>query len=656
MKTVGRRGVGVLLARSSLAVAALAAMAAVSGAAKPGQGQAVGGSGGRIMPPEGEYEVSVRRSIMVPMRDGIELSTDLYFPEGAGDKLPVILLRTPYDKNNYWRRERGAPYIFGQHGYVVAVQDKRGKYESYKGRYAMYNGDGLDGYDTVDWLAEQSWSDGKVATFGCSYLGDVQILQSRHRNPHLTAMVPQHSGGSYGAIDGRIRYGGLFAGGALELAYGFGWFWGSGNKVYYGPPDNMDASEWFTSAQADMFEQRPTLPEIDYEEAWNTLPIVDMVSARGGPLTDWEDLLEADLVGEYWDDFGYLQDDDRFDVPALFINSWYDYGARDLFHEFNLLRRNAASVRGRDNQFIITSPSTHCGSESATERTVIGERDMGDARKNFWRIYLDWFDHWLKGVDNGVTEMAKVQYYMMGANEWREAGEWPLANTELTPYYLHSDGRANGRFGSGTLGTAPPRNEPADLFTYDPGTPVPSRGGQWCCLGTRLMRAGSFDQSETEMRHDVLVYTSPVLERGVEVTGPIEVVLYVSSSAKDTDFTAKLVDVTPDGKAYNIQEGIMRARYREGYDRKVWMSVGEVAKLRIDMYASSNYFAPGHSIRLEISSSNFPRFDRNLNTGGNNYDESEWEVARQTVHHSAEYPSHLLLPVIPQRAATASVQ
>ncbi len=639
-----------------LGVVVLTGLAAVSAGATPGQRASMQDSGGRILPPQGDYEVSVRRSIMVPMRDGVELSTDLYFPEGAGDKLPVILLRTPYDKNNYWRSERGAPYIFGKHGYAVAVQDKRGKFESYQGRYAMYNRDGLDGYDTVDWLAAQSWSNGKVGTYGCSYLGDVQILQSRHRNPHLTAMVPQHSGGSYGAIDGRVRYGGIFAGGALELAYGFGWFWGAGNKIYYGPPEGMDASEWFTSGQAELFQQRPTLPEIDYEQTWNTLPVIDMIRAQGGPLTDWEDLLEADLVGPYWDDFSYLRDDDQFDVPALFINSWYDYGTRDLFHEFNLLRRNAMSERGRDNQFIITSPSTHCGSERATEHTIIGERDMGDARKNFWRIYLDWFDHWLKGVDNGVTEMAKVQYYLMGANEWREAQEWPIASTEFTPFYLHSDGRANGRFGSGELSTALPGDEAPDRFTYDPGTPVPSRGGQWCCLGTPLMAAGSFDQSEIEMRHDVLVYSTPVLQEGVEVTGPIEAVLYVSSSATDTDFTAKLVDVAPDGSAYNIQEGVMRARYREGFDRKVWMTDGEVVQLRVDLYATGNYFAPGHRIRLEVSSSSFPRYERNLNTGGNNYDEKEWVVAEQTVHHSAEYPSHVILPVIPARNATASAQ
>ncbi len=646
MKTLTGRDVSSMMARIPLALAALVALSAATTSQQRG---AMDEPGGRILPPEGEYEISVRRSIMVPMRDGVELSTDLYFPEGAGDKLPVILLRTPYDKNNYWRRERGAPYIFAKHGYAVAVQDKRGKYESFKGQYAMYNGDGLDGYDTVDWLAEQSWSSGKIGTYGCSYLGDVQILQSRHRNPHLTAMVPQHSGGSYGAIDGRIRYGGLFSGGAFELGFGFGWFWGSGNKVYYGPPDGMDASEWFASPQAELFEQEATLPEIDHEEAWNTLPIVDMIRDQAGPLTDWEDLLEADLVGPYWEGFSYLEDDDRFDVPALFVNSWYDYGARDLFHQFNLLRRNATSARGRDNQFIITSPSTHCGSESATERTIIGERDMGDARKNFWRIYLDWFDHWLKGVDNGDTEMAKVQYYMMGANEWREAAEWPLGNTEFRRYYLHSGGDANGRYGSGALSITPPDEEPADGFTYDPGTPVPSRGGQWCCLGTRQIAAGSFDQSEIEMRHDVLVYTSPVLEEGVEVTGPIEAVLYVSSSTKDTDFTAKLVDVSPDGRAYNIQEGIMRARYRAGYDKKVSMSPDQVVELRIDMFATSNYFAPGHRIRLEVSSSNFPRFDRNLNTGGRNYDESEWVVAQQTVHHSAEYPSHIILPVIPQR-------
>ena len=328
------------------------------------------------------------------------------------------------------------------------------------------------------------------------------------------------------------------------------------------------------------------------------------------------------------------------------VNSWYDYGAADMLYEFNLLQRNSESARSRDNQFIIISPSTHCGSESLTEKTVIGERELGDARLPYWRIYVDWFDRWLKGVDNGVTDMPKVQYYLMGKNEWRGADRWPLPGTEFKKYYLHSDGHANSLFGTGTLSVVPPGSEPLDEYTYDPGNPVPWIGGITCCTGSPEAPVGSFDQRRVESRNDVLVYSSQVLEEGIEVTGPIEVVLYVSSSAKDTDFTAKLIDVYPDGIAYNVQEGILRARYREGFDKKVWMSGGEVYEVRIDLHATSNYFCPGHRMRLEVSSSSFPRFDRNLNTGGNNYDETEWVVAENAIHHSGARASYLLIPVI----------
>jgi putative CocE/NonD family hydrolase len=243
--------------------------------------------------------------------------------------------------------------------------------------------------------------------------------------------------------------------------------------------------------------------------------------------------------------------------------------------------------------------------------------------------------------------MPKLHIYVMGKNEWRGESEWPPARTRSTRYYLHSDGRANSRSGSGALDVSPPGDEPPDRYIYDPENPAPSRGGPVCCTGTPDAPEGSFDQSEIETRNDVLVYSTPALTEGIEVTGPIEAVLYVSSSAVDTDFTAKLVDVYPDGTAYNVQEGILRARYRQGFDRKVWMKAGEVVEVRIDLQATSNYFPPGHRIRLEVSSSNFPRFDRNLNTGGNNFDEVTWIVAENAVHHDQIFPSYLLLPIIP---------
>jgi putative CocE/NonD family hydrolase len=316
---------------------------------------------------------------------------------------------------------------------------------------------------------------------------------------------------------------------------------------------------------------------------------------------------------------------------------------------FNLYRTNAVSERSREHQYCIMSPMNHCRSEDATDATCIGARAVGAAGLPYDELYLRWFDHWLKGEPNGVTEMPKLRIFVMGRNEWRGEAEWPLARTVWTPYYLHSDGRANSRYGDGVLSTAPPVTEQHDSFVYDPLFPVPTVGGPICCTGGAVPEGG-YDQSEVEMRADVLVYTTRPLEQGVEITGPLEAVLYVSSSAPDTDFTAKLVDVYPDGTAYILQEGILRARYREGLDRTVWMEPDGVYEVRIDLEATSNWFSPGHRIRLDISSSSFPRWDRNLNTGGNNYDEAEANLATNRVHHSARYPSRIVLPVIPHRA------
>lgn len=573
--------------------------------------------------PEPHYAVRLEPSVMVPMRDGIRLSTDLYFPEGVRERLPAVLMRTPYDKNRARGEESTARWFAGQ-GYVVAVQDKRGKYES-EGLYVVSGGDVPDGDDTINWLARQSWSTGKVGTYGCSYLGEVQVKLAQSRNPNLAAMIPQAAGGGIGTAGDRYRYFGAWNGGAFELAAGVGWFREAGSKR----------------------NPAPALPTVDYRQLWSHLPLVDIMDAAKAPPTDWREFVSHGLSDPWWDQFDYLTDADRFDVPALHVNSWYDFGVAETLYEFNLFRRNAVSPLGRDHQYVIISPTTHCRSESATERTIVGQRDVGDARFDFHGAYLRWFDHWLKGMDNEVTRMPKVQIYVMGRNQWRAESEWPLARTEFTRYYLHSDGGANSRSGTGTLATVLPGDEPGDTIVYDPGNPVPSVGGPICCTGTPDAPEGAFDQSAVETRNDVLVYTTPPLERGIEVTGPIQLVMYVSSSAKDTDFTGKLVDVYPDGHAYNVQEGILRARYREGFGRTVWMERGGVYQLTIDLQATSNYFGPGHRIRLEVSSSNFPRFDRNLNTGGNNYSEIAMVAATNTVHHSQRYPSHVVLPVVP---------
>lgn len=571
--------------------------------------------------PAPKYKVRIEKSVMVPMSDGVKLSTDLYIPEGAGDKLPVIVIRTPYDKNA-WRPERSPAYIFAGQGYIVAIQDVRGKFES-EGNYIVSAADAKDGFDMINWATVQPWSSGKVGTYGCSYLGENQMEMARLRNPNHLAMIPQAAGGSR-------NYFACYLNGAFELSGCLGWFRGSGSKL---PRVGSSAP--------------PALPEIDYRQIWRTLPLLDMMNKASGPPTDWEGFVTHAPRDPWWDQFGYVKDTDRFNVPALHINSWYDFGVADTLKLFNQLSKNSDSARARDNQFAIISPTVHCSSEGASANTMVGERSVGDAQFDFWSIYLKWFDYWLKGVDNGVTKMPKLHIYVMGRNKWREENEWPLARTQFTNYYFHSDGHANSRFGTGSLSTMKPGKESPDNYTYDPKTPTPSVGGPLCCTGTADAPSGVFDQSDVETRHDVLVYSTPVLKQGIEVTGPLQVVLYVSSSALDTDFTAKLVDVYPDGTAFNIQESILRARYREGFDKKVWMKQGEVYEVRIDLQATSNYFPPGHRIRLEISSSNFPRFDRNLNTGGNNYDETEWKVATNTIHHTNVYPSHIVLPVIP---------
>jgi len=593
--------------------------------------------------PAAKYQVRLDKSVMVPMRDGVRLSTDFYFPEGLTGKLPVILMRTPYNKKK-WRDAE--PYMsptrfFAGQGYVVAVQDVRGKFES-EGQYIFAGNDARDGYDMTSWLAKQSWSNGKVGAYGCSYLGEVQYQQATQRNPNLTALIPQAAGPV------QYRAGGGSDGGVLELATMVGWVRTFGSTMYYRPPPGTSAEKF--REFADVYNPEPVLPDVDYRKIWWSLPTLDMLRKANSPPTDWDDIVSHDFGDPWWNKTDFIRASDRFDVPALHINSWYDFGVGETLKLFNQMSKNADSARGRDNQFAIISPTTHCKSETTTEHTFVGHRDMGDARFDHFGTYMRWFDYWLRGQDNQVTKMPKLQLFVMGRNQWRSENEWPLARTQFTKYYLHSDGRANSRFGSGTLSPVTPAQESPDSYTYDPAVPVPSAGGTVClaCSHSNDVVDGAVDQSDIEARNDVLVYSTGKLSQGVEVTGPIEAVLYVSSSAKDTDFLMKLVDVQPDGTAFNVQEGILRARYREGYEKKLFMKAGEVYQLHLNLHATSNYFGPGHQIRLEVTSSNFPRFERNLNTGGNNYDETKWITANNQIHHDARYPSHILLPVIPE--------
>jgi putative CocE/NonD family hydrolase len=347
-----------------------------------------------------------------------------------------------------------------------------------------------------------------------------------------------------------------------------------------------------------------------------------------------------------WYRGGLWHDDQPINVPGFWFMSWYDVSVGPNLAAYNHVRKTARPEIGRQ-QYAIIAPTLHCGYTRATENTVVGERSMGDARLDYSELTYGWFDHFLKGDDNHVLEtMPKVKYFTMGMNKWQTSETWPPQGAQPMTLFLGGGGKANSLNGDGALAAAAPAADSPDSFTYDPMNPVPSYGGNVCCTGNAVS-GGAFDQRKMEARADILVYTSEPLPVGTEVSGPIEATLYVSSDAKDTDFTVKLIDVYPDGTAYNLDETIQRMRYRDGYEKPlVWMELGKVYQVVLQPMTTSNYFEAGHRIRLEVSSSNFPRFDRNLNTGGNNYDEAKGVVAHNAVHHSKQYPSQIKLSVV----------
>jgi hypothetical protein len=323
---------------------------------------------------------------------------------------------------------------------------------------------------------------------------------------------------------------------------------------------------------------------------------------------------------------------------------------------YNFVRRTARPDVA-DHQYAVIAPTLHCSYKRATENTKVGERVMGDARLDWDALTYGWFDHFLKGEDNGILDkMPRVRYFTMGLNKWQSAETWPPEGAQPMTFYLTSAGKANTLKGDGALTNGPGSSDAPDSFTYDPMKPVSSYGGNVCCEGNALT-GGAMDQRKMEDRDDILVYTSEPFKEGVEASGPIDVTLYVSSDVKDTDFTVKVIDVLPDGTAYNLDETIQRLRYRNGYDKPLaWMEPGKVYKVAFQPLTTSNYFDAGHRLRIEVSSSNFPRFDRNLNTGGNNYDEATGVVARNAVHHSSQYPSQITITVVKHKPDSKSAK
>jgi putative CocE/NonD family hydrolase len=593
---------------------------------------------GEGLPPPRYHDWEHRKEIMVPMRDGVRLSTDVVLPKGAEGPLPTVLVRTPYafekmvdpDENRYVTG-------FASHGYAVVIQNERGRHFS-EGEYSFLAGARTDGPDTIDWIAQQPWSNGKVGTIGCSSSAEHQLgMAAANRSAHA-AMIPMAAGAGIGAIPGVWSQGLFYRGGVPALGIWIWWYRDYGNIERPLLPDDLDHEGRIRYRSSFNFTVEKFFTDSTDPVHWY-LPSAEILRSIEAPLTDFDQFMTLTPADPEWLKTDFIRDGDRPEVPALHVNSWYDPGISEQIKLFSYLSEN-----GVPNQYLIIPPTSHCAMTGSTAKHKVGDRDLGDIRyggrdQGYQKLSLDWFDYWLKGEDNGVLDRPRVEAFVMGKG-WVSGDRWPLEGTDFVPYYLHSDGNANTGLGTGTLSVERPGDEPADVYRYDPMAPVPSRGG--ICCGADVVK----DQSPNEMRADVLVYSTPPLSKGVTVLGPVEVVLYVSSSARDTDFAVKLIDVFPDGKAYNLYDDILRARYRDGYDRQVFMEEGGVYELRFNQVVTGNHFEEGHRIRIEITSSNFPNFERNLNTGGNNFDETEGVVATNIVHHSALRPSHIVLPIL----------
>ncbi len=552
------------------------------------------------------YAVEMRLGLQVPMRDGVKLSADLYVPRADGP-FPTILIRTPYSNNSEPQVARAR--ALANNGYAVVLQDTRGRWDS-GGDYYPLKDEGIDGFDTQEWIGAQPWSNGKIGTSGGSYLGHTQWQSAPYGSPNLTAMAPRVMGGNFFKL---LRPGGAFD---LNLCA----TWGASTSEH--THQIVEYNQW-----SDLFY---------------TLPLQGLDQAAGRSLPFWQDLLAHPNYDEYWAAMNIEERWGEIGVPALNMGGWYDIFVQGTLACFNGMRQHGRTPSARRSQAII-GPWAH----SLSVSPKVGDIDFGShSMYDLDLLEYRWWEQWLRGVDTGILDEAPLRLFIMGTNVWRDEQEWPLARTAWQQWYLHSNGSANTLRGDGALAPNAPGDEPTDHFVYDPHYPVQTNGGNICCA-PHITPWGPYDQRGVEMRSDVLCYTSDPLQEDLEVTGPITLVLYATTDGCDTDWTAKLVDVAPSGYAKNLCDGIVRARYRESMTEPTLLEPNQVYRYEINVGVTANVFRKGHCIRIEVSSSNFPRFDRNLNTREMWGTNSEMRVARQTVYHDRDQASHLLLPVIP---------
>ncbi len=577
------------------------------------------------------YSVKVDFNVPVRMRDGATLYADVFRPDAAG-QFPALITRTPYDKSSPQNRSGTLDAVrAAMNGYAAVVQDVRGRYTS-DGEFYTFVNEITDGYDSIEWLASQAWCTGKVGTYGISYVGATQWLAAKSKPPSLTAIAPGFTADDY-------HEGWTWQGGAFELGFNLSWGIGALSSANWGK-----ISAQLGLGAGDL--ERLIAAKDALCGGFSHLPLSDMPHLQNGIAPYYYDWIAHPEYDDYWKSVCIAESHADIAIPAFNVGGWYDIFLGGTIRNYLGMRTNGASGAARNGQRLLIGPWIHSGAPLNVSGDVNFGTRSSSAAIDLAGAFLRYYDHHLKGEDNGVADEQPVRIFVMGINEWRYEDAWPLERAEDVRYYLHSGGRANTLNGDGTLNPETPADEPPDVFVYNPIDPVPTSGGGLCC-DPAFMAPGAFDQRSIEARPDVLVYSTPPLAQDTEVTGPISVTLYASTSGKDTDFTAKLVDVEPCGFARNLTDGIIRARYRTPRQPANFITPGDVYEYTIDLWATANVFKAGHRIRLEISSSNFPRFDRNMNTGELIGSDASFVSALQTVHHTAAHPSHITLPIVP---------
>jgi uncharacterized protein len=563
-------------------------------------------------------DIALDNRVSIPLRDGVRLFADVFRPAGDG-RYPVLVSKTPYSTERFPTAYEAAVY-FAQRGYVYVYPDVRGRHES-EGEWQPFFNSAKDGYDVIEWAAKQRWSNGKVAMQGGSYLGQNQWRAAQAAPPSLVTIFPMVASTS-------IYHDWITLNGGWRLSFNFGW-----------GPVRMESRIMQNPGPHTTTGVR----NIHYDQVQWHLPLNTMPQLVGRQARFYDEWLAHPDYDNYWKPLSVEEHFDKIAIPVHTLGGWFDIFSQGTLRGYVGMSQKGGSENARRSQLVM-GPWGHGPSQKT------GALDFGpDANIDANALQLRWYDYWLKGIDNGLTAEAPVKLFVMGRNEWVFEREYPLARTEYRPFYFTSGGAANSNRGDGHLtwekpgGTSPP-----DRFRYDPDDPVPTTGGNNCC-GTPTA-AGPQDQRPIEARRDVLIYDSVPLQEELEATGPVRVVLYASSDAVDTDFVAKLVDVYPDGSSYNMAEGIMRARYRDSVSAPRPLVPGRAERFEIDLVGTSVAFRKGHRIRVHVTSSHFPQFDRNPNTGAPFGTTAAVKVAHQTVYHDAERPSHIVLPVIPPRS------